>query len=255
MRVYTVSNEKGGVGKTTTAVNVAAVLADRGGRVLLLGLDPQGNASTWYGAGDGGRSVLRVLTELDPIERHILATNTPGVSILPGSKFTAHVDTRLTSEPIKGHPPELRLREALQAVRQSGQFDAVVIDTPPSLGWVVSNAVHAADVLVIPVEAHIMAAVAVARMLETVEGWGLSPAVHIVPVRVDRRNRHSGEVVDELRKRFGDRVTSTEIRENVRVAESWGFQTPVIAYDPRSNGAADYRTLTDELTQTTTEAR
>ena len=253
MRVLAVANQKGGVGKTTTAVNVAACLSEIGRRVLLVDLDSQANATAWLGAEDRGEAVRQIIVDLDPASPYIVGTNTPGVSILPGSKASALVDTDLAKQSVTNpkrvdaHPLPERLRDALQPIRSSDEFDVVIIDTPPSLGFLVSNGIHAADELVIPVESHVIAAAAISRLLESVEAWGLDPMVHIVPVRVDRRNRHTGEVVDRLRDAFPGQVTEAVIRENVRVAEAWGWKEPVTVYDPGSNGTEDYRALTAEL--------
>lgn len=248
MRVFAVANQKGGVGKTTTAVNVAACLGELGKRVLLIDLDPQGNASTWLGVQDESGAVWRVIVGQQPISPYIVGTAVRGVSIVPSSKASAAVDADLAEHGSDDRPrPAVRLREALRATRDSDEFDVVIIDTPPSLGFLSSNGIHAADEVIVPVEAHVIAAASIARLLESLQAWSLSPAVHIVPVRVDRRNRHTGDVVDRLRELYPDETTETVVRENVRVAEAWGWKKPITSYDPGSNGAEDYRALTAEL--------
>jgi chromosome partitioning protein len=210
----------------------------------LVDLDPQASLTQGFGLPDSGKELLRTLTELEPLAEGIQPTEIVGVDIVPGGKFGAFVETRLSSETLPGHPNELRLREALGSV---GEYDVVLIDTPPALGWLTSNALHAADVVILPATAHIMSVASVGRLLESVAAFGLSPDIRILPVRADRRNAHSGQVVERLREMYGSQVTATEIRENVKVAEAWGFRVPVTVYDPKSNGAADYRALTEEL--------
>lgn len=242
--IVAVTNQKGGTGKTTTAVSLAACLAAKGRRVLLVDLDPQASASQWLRVGDGGKALLRVLTDLDPIRDCITSTDVAGLDIVPGGGWTAYAESRLASEQVKEHPAALRLREALARVNT---YDEIVIDTPPTLGFLSSNGIHAADMILIPVEAHVMTMQAVPRLLASLVEWNIGDRRHIVPVRVDGRNRHTGEVVERLRELYGSVVTRTIIRENIRIAEAWGFGKPVTAYDPLSAGALDYTALTTEL--------
>lgn len=247
MRTLAIANQKGGSGKTTTAVNLAAALGEKGRRVLVVDLDPQASASNWYGIRDAGRGLLDVFTDNGNLADLVHVTDAPGVEVVPSSAWLVGVEKALASEV----GAETILRQNLARL-PPGRWDYVLVDCPPTLGVLTVNALAAVRELVVPVEAHVMALAGLAQLIKTVEmvRERLNPALAlsgIVACRVDRRTRHSLEVVRELRGRFGNVVYNVVIRENVRLAEAPSFGQPITKYDPRSAGAEDYRALAGEV--------
>ena len=246
MRTIAVVNHKGGSGKTTTAVNVGAALAETGRRVLLIDLDPQASASRWLGVRDGGRLLLDALCGGGRLEDLVATTPQRGVELVPSSTWLLTAERALLGQPGADH----RLVSLLAGA--DARWDYLLIDCPPALGLLTVNAFAAVEELLIPVEAHFMALEGFAQLTQAIESARkrLNPALRIggiVACRVDARTRHCPEVVDDLRARFGGAVFSTVIRENVRLAECPSHTKPITAYDPRSSGAADYRDLAREL--------
>jgi chromosome partitioning protein len=246
MRVVAVAMQKGGSGKTTTAVNLAAALAEKGKRVLVVDVDPQANATSWLGVRDPGKGIFASLCENTPVAGIIVKTATPGVDLVPSSAWLVGAEKALAGEV----GAETILRRRLAAVASS--YDVALVDTPPTLGVLTVGALVAADDVLVPVEAHVMALNGLAQILRTVEtvrdrlNEGLK-LLGIVACRVDARTRHAVEVVEELRKRFPAETMRTAVRENVRLAEAPSFGQPVTLYDPRSAGAEDYRALAAEV--------
>ncbi len=248
MRIVAVTNQKGGSGKTTTAVNVAACLADRRQRVLLVDLDPQGNASSWLGVPPPtDRGLADVFTADARLDELVTDTPVNQLQIVPASPFLLGVERAVAGEP----GAEMILRRAVEQLPD--RFDWLLIDCPPSLGLLTLSAFVAADELLVPVEAHILALEGLAGLMQTVERVRerLRPELRvggIVACRVSR-TRLAREVVEQLRERFGDLVLQTVIRENIKVAEAPSWHQPITAYAPASNGAADYRAVVGELLQ------
>lgn len=247
-RTVAVVNQKGGSGKTTTAVNLAAALGELGRRVLVVDLDPQASASSWLGVKDGGRGLLEVLTENGNLADLVNVTDVFNVSAIPSSSWLVGVEKVLASEV----GAESILKRKLGALPDS--WDYVLLDCPPSLGVLTVNALTAADEVLVPVEAHVMALKGLAQLLQTVEvvKERLNHSLKvsgIVACRVDGRTRHALDVVEKVRERFGPLVFQTVIRENVKVAESYSFAKPIITYDPKSAGAEDHRALALEVTR------
>ncbi|MDF0666070.1 MAG: ParA family protein [Nitrospira sp.] len=246
MRLIAIINQKGGSGKTTTTVNLAAALAEQGRRVLVLDLDPQASASSWLGVKDGGRGLLDVLTNRSPLAELVQPTSADGVDIIPSSSWLIGAEKALAGEV----GAEAILRQRLGALKGSWQY--ILIDCPPALGFLTVNALTAARELLVPVESHVMALGGLARILETLEQVKerLNSEITmagIVACRVDLRTRHAQEVVEQLRGRFGPLVYNTLIRENVRLAECPSFGQPITRYDSACNGAEDYRRLATEV--------
>ena len=249
MRTLAIANQKGGSAKTTTAVTLAAALGERGRRVLLLDLDPQASASQWYGVTPAGRGLLDVLVGEGPLAALVQPTGAPGVALVPASTWLVGVEKALAGEV----GAETLLRGHLAAL-PADRWDDLVIDCPPTLGLLTVNALAAVQALLVPVEAHVMALQGLAQLLQTVEvvQARLNPALTLAGIlacRVHAHTRHAQEVVEELRRRFGDLVYQGVIRDNVRLAECPSFGCPITQYAPRSPGAADYRALAAELLQ------
>lgn len=247
MRRLAITNQKGGSAKTTTTVNLAAALAEKGRRVLVVDLDPQGNTTSWLGLGKAERGAFELLVETTPVSALIQETATVGVSCIPATSALNGVERTLARE----MGAETTLRRRLEGLN-GADHDYLLIDTPPTLGLLTLNALAAAAELIVPVEAHVLALAGVAQLFETVRTVNerLNPGLTIagiVACRVDTRTRHSGDVAASLRKTFSDSMYGTIIRENVRLAEAPSFHQPITVYDARSTGAADYRALAQEV--------
>ena len=246
MRLIAIINQKGGSGKTTTAVNLAAALGEQDRRVLVLDLDPQASASSWLGVKDGGRGLLDVFTDGLALAGLIQPTSAGGVEVVPSSTWLVGAEKALAGEV----GAETILRGRLAALK--GPWQYILIDCPPALGLLTVNALAAAQEVLVTVETHVMALGGLARLLETLEvvKERLNPDVKIAGIlacRVDMRTRHAQEVVEQLQKRFGSLVYRTLIRENVRLAECPSFGQPITLYDPQCNGTTDYRKLATEV--------
>lgn len=246
MRTLAFVNQKGGVGKTTSAVNVAAALAEEGKKVLLLDLDPQGCASAWCGVRDDGKGLLEVLSGNGSLSDLVAVSSIPGVDVVPASEWLSSADRALAGEV----GVETMLRKAVHRLPKT--WDFLLVDCPPALGLLVVSSLVACREVFVPVEASTMALGGLARLVQTVDRVRerLNPELrlaHILAVRVDSRTNLARDVVDRLRERFGDLVLETVVRESVRFREAWSFGKPITTYDPRGTGAEDYRAVSHEL--------
>jgi chromosome partitioning protein len=250
-RVITVANQKGGVGKTTSAVNVAMALALHGLQVLLIDLDPQGNASTALGVEHtaGTPSVYDVLLggmSLDEVAVPVEAA--PSLRCVPATIDLAGADIELASQVAREH----RLRRALASY--PGKVDYVIIDSPPALGLLTLNALVAAKEIMIPIQCEYYALEGLAQLLNTVElvKSQLNETLEVSTVLLtmyDSRTRLADQVADEVRQHFGDKVIRSVIPRNVRVSEAPGYGQTVITYDPGSRGAVSYLEAAREIAE------
>lgn len=246
-RIIALSNQKGGSGKTTTSVSLAAALAAQKRNVLLLDLDPQASASHWLGHRDAGKETLEAFTGDGSLLENVRSTSSPRLELVPSSSWLLGIEKALAGEV----GAETILRRQLESV-EDGRWDYILMDCPPNLGVLTVSALTAAHEVLVPVEAHVMALSGLAQLMKTVElvQTRLNPPLRvsgILACRVDSRTRHSQEVVQHLRERFGDRVFQTVIRENVRLAECPSFSCSILEYAKSSKGAEDYLALAREV--------
>ena len=245
MPIVGVINQKGGVGKTTTAVNLAAALASFR-RVLLVDLDPQANASSGLGVERPERTIYAVLVGDVSARQAVLRTATPNLSVLPASADLAGAAVELDASTDN----LLLLDKALIGVRPT--FDFVVVDAPPSIGALTLNALAAADLLIVPLQAEYYALEGIAGMMETVDRVraSLNPDLRILGILLtmfDSRTRLSQEVEQNVRAHFGDEVFRTVIPRNVRLAEAPSYGRPIFEYAAMSQGAIAYQALAEEV--------
>lgn len=249
-KVVAFSNQKGGVGKTSTCVNMAASLALRGYKVLLVDIDAQGNSTTGMGIAKNTlvRSIYNVLIDQTYISDVIIPTSIEGLDILPSNIDLAGAEVELVY--LKNR--EKRLRMALESVKN--KYDYVMIDCPPSLNLLTINALTASDAVIIPIQCEFFAVEGLTKLLNTinlvVKSTNKSLTVGgIVLTMNDNRPLVSKQIQAELRQYFGSKVFNTVIPRNIRVSEAPSHGKPVIIYDPKSKGAKSYVELTTEFLQ------
>ncbi len=247
MRIIAVINQKGGSGKTTTAVNLAAALGERGKRILVIDLDPQASTSQWLGFPEAGKGLLDVFGDHAELFDIIQATGILGIDLVPSSTWLNSIEKVLAT--VAGS--ETILQRKIKKLPK-GRWDYIIMDCPPSLGLLAVNALAAAQEMLIPVEAHVMALGGVAQIITTAEiiRERHNPDLELTGVlacRVNARTKHNQEVIDELKRKFGKLVFKTVIRENIKLAEAPSYMQAITVYDGRSHGAEDYRDLASEV--------
>ena len=245
-KIIAITNQKGGVGKTTTAVNLCACLAELGKKTLLVDSDPQGNASSGSGAQAGEQTLYEVLLGIATAEKSIVTTDTPNMSVLPSDIRLAAAEVEMVNLDRR----EYRLRAALRTV--SDAYDYVIVDCPPSLGLLTINALVAANSVLIPIQCEYYALEGVRSLMDTVSrvNRGLNPALDVEGVLLtmfDGRTNLSLQVVAQVKKHFRGKVFATTVPRNVRLGEAPSHALPINRYDPRSTGAEAYRSLAREV--------
>lgn len=246
MKIIAVANQKGGCGKTTTAINLAACLGKNEQRVLLLDLDPQGHSSLGFGVfNEEARDLYDVFTGEARLEDIILPNVFTGVDVVPATKTLSAAEHL----PVRSDQRDQQLEKHLMTIR--GRYDYIVIDCPPSMGLLCSNALMVADVVLIPLEMSLFGMHGVDQMYEIIrqlrERHARDIAVRILPTLVDSRTRLCRQFLHEVGERFADDVLSVMVQFTVRLKEAVRHGMPIIAYDPQSTVAVQYSRLADEL--------
>ncbi len=247
-RIISIASQKGGVGKTTTSINLGACLAQEGKRVLLVDIDPQGNCTSGVGinGNDQRLTIYEVLIGQAEVEQAILPTALSTLDVLPAGQRLSGAEVELVGMMAR----ETKLKAALARVRD--RYDYVLIDSPPSLGLLTVNSLTASDSVIIPLQCEYLALEGLTQLISAIRlvQDHLNPALRIEGVLLtmfDARLSLSKQVADEARKFFADRVYKTVIPRNVRLSEAPSFGKPIVLYDPHSSGADSYRDLAREV--------
>ena len=250
-RILAIANQKGGVGKTTTAINLGTALAAIGQRTLLIDLDPQGNASTGLGVPRTARTTTTydVLLSDRPLKQATTPTTVPGLDLVPADADLSGVELELGARPRRS----FRLRDAIAALQSSEDgYSYILIDCPPSLSLLTVNAMTAADAVLVPLQCEFFALEGLSQLMRTVElvRGSLNSSLEIqgvVLTMYDRRNSLSAQVETDVRSHFGDTVYKTVIPRNVRVSEAPSYGKPALVYDLTCAGSQAYMRLASEL--------
>lgn len=248
--IIAIANQKGGVGKTTTAINLSAALARRGKRVLLLDIDPQGNATTGLGVDKASlrACMYDVILKSLPLADAIVASRIGGLALAPATLNLAGAEIELVTAMSR----ELRLRAALQALETG--YDYICIDCPPSLGLLTLNALSAATSLIVPIQAEYFALEGLGQLTQVIElvKQHLNPKLYILGVLVtmfDGRTNLATQVVQEVEKFFPGLMFATRVPRSVRLSEAPSYGAAIVDFDPKGKGAAAYTALAEEVTK------
>jgi len=250
-RIISITNQKGGVGKTTTAINLAASLAAAEKKIILVDCDPQGNASSGVGiekSSSDERNLYQALVGAMPISDTVHDTPIPHLKVIPANQELVGIEVEFIGLPDR----ERKLKQLLGELNGGGEPDFIIIDCPPSLGVLTINALVASDSLIVPMQCEYFAMEGLGYLMKTVRliRAGLNPSLALSGILLtmfDSRNRLSHMVAEDVRKNFGDRVFNTVIPRNVRLSECPSHGLPIILYDIKSRGAACYLDLAREI--------
>lgn len=252
MKIIAIANQKGGVGKTTTAVNLGACLAERGVRVIVLDLDPQANATSAFGYTPGEHeSIYESLIEGEPIEKLIIPTKYLNLSLIPSDMDLAGCEVELA----RANDHLTRLRNIVQPFKETRMADYLFLDCPPSLGILMTSALAAADELIVPLQCEYFGLEGLAKIVgvhEQIKNSGTNPEVileGIVMTMADSRTNLTTLVINDVRRVFPEVTYRTVIPRNIRLGEAPSFGQAIIEYDPTCSGAAAYRNLAEEFLQ------
>lgn len=247
-KIIAIANQKGGVGKTTTSVNLSSCLAVKGKKILIIDIDPQGNTSSGLGIDKTKirKSIYDVIINGIPIEETLVDTKIDTLKLSPSNIQLAGAEVELVSVISR----ETRLKFALESIKD--KFDYIIIDCPPSLGLITLNALTAANTILVPIQCEYYALEGLSQLMNTVGiiQKHLNPALKVegvVLTMFDARTNLSIQVVDEVKKYFGNKVYRTIIPRNVRLSEAPSYGLPIILYDSKSKGAECYMDLADEV--------
>lgn len=245
-KIIAIANQKGGVGKTTTAINLSACLAQLGQECLLIDMDPQGNSTSGAGVDKAGleRSIYNVLIEEASLENIIKGTDIDWLDIAPSNTNLAGAEVELVNMPDR----EIRLKNALEKFKKVYKY--VIIDCPPSLGFLTVNSLAAADSVLIPMQCEFFALEGLSQLSDTIsrliQAYGLE-LEGVVFSMFDGRTNLANQVVAEVKKFFGDKVYETVIPRTIKIAEAPSFGKPITVYDPHSKGAMAFNQLAQEF--------
>lgn len=247
-KIISVCNQKGGVGKTTTAINLGAFLAAAGKRLLLIDMDPQGNTTSGLGIDKNNimQSIYNVLIDIGLTEKAVMSTQIENLFLIPSNIDLTGLEVELASLDNR----EFRLRSAMEGLREN--YDYIIMDCPPSLGLLTVNALVASDTTLIPIQCEYYALEGLSHLLKTIElvRSELNPSLKIegaVLTMADYRTNLTSEVIADVKGFFKENVFETVIPRSIKVAESPSFGKPLLLYDPTSIGAQRYKELTDEF--------
>ena len=247
-KVIAIANQKGGVGKTTTSVNLSACLGELGQRVLLIDIDPQGNATSGLGIDKGKieKSIYDVLVDDIPIKDTVIGTEVDNLKVLPATIQLAGAEIELVASMSR----ETKFKKAIDKIKN--EYDFVIIDCPPSLGLLTINSLTAANSILVPIQCEFYALEGLSQLLKTItliqDNLNQDLVLEgVVLTMFDSRTNLSGQVVQEVKNHFQQKVFKTIIPRNVRLSEAPSFGRPVIKYDPKSKGAEVYYNLAKEV--------